>query len=518
MVLAGELAKHLTKALPAPVLSIDIFWVSRDDVAITADIVTALQTEHCLQGAAFKVYKTACETAFMAVPGFVARMRATASSHVKPRATEPWGSVYEEAGELNLALSKDEVEKAFGSEYEVSGDHEEEESDGEGGTAGGGKGGKAAATRLAHWGVCAGESEAMACDKVLDHPFFKDNTEMGDGVPLYLRQKMADIHSAVLRVGDKVDVVDGKLDVVLQRLQAHTRMLSSILTQDRAVPSLMFFLPGGAGYKGRARWTLAMRPSEWLQQEVRVFFVDPVSMEWDEKSGLTLIFTKEWVMDAMPYIKVGLVALKIAAAAGRLAGFPIPDFVDNIGQIVDEQEGALGMLVESLGAAAAAELKAIEAVISAVSDGTAEVAPDVTAAARGPLKQSCAADGLCEWVLPKHAEQFKLLGGKMLGMQSAQQVPDPGAVLRTVQEVHEAYEAQLAAELKEHEQILAGLAAGGGSSSSRAARSRAPAAAAAGEEEEEVEQPGGCGLMCVPSNRQPRSKRVAPAPPAAPRK
>jgi hypothetical protein len=168
--------------------------------------------------------------------------------------------------------------------------------------------------------------------------------------------------------------------------QAQTRMLSGILTEERDVPSLLCFVPGGAGAKGRSWWTPATRPGEWLQQEVRVFFVDPVSLEWDAKSGFSLMFTKEWVSDALPYIKVGLTALKIAAAAGRLAGFPIPDFVGSIGQMLDEQLGALGTLTDGLDAAAAAGLKAVDAVTSAACDGGGGAAPDVSAA-RAPLQK-----------------------------------------------------------------------------------------------------------------------------------
>lgn len=41
-------------------------------------------------------------------------------------------------------------------------------------------------------------------------------------------------------------------------------------------------------------------------------------------------------------MQVGLTALKIASAAGRLAGFPIPDIAGNIGQMLEEQIGAMG--------------------------------------------------------------------------------------------------------------------------------------------------------------------------------
>ncbi|KAG1659047.1 hypothetical protein FOA52_010887 [Chlamydomonas sp. UWO 241] len=116
-------------------------------------------------------------------------------------------------------------------------------------------------------------------------------------------------------------------------------------------------------------------------------------------------------------------------------------------------------LTNGLGEAAAAGLKAVEAVASAAADGGAAVDASDVSAARGPLQKSCAAvkllldakhpgwhlrsgleqvacksDGLCEWVLPKYAEEF---GGDMLGVQSKSQAPDPGAAQRAVQEASE---------------------------------------------------------------------------------
>ncbi|KAG1668507.1 hypothetical protein FOA52_012101 [Chlamydomonas sp. UWO 241] len=331
------------------------------------------------------------------------------------------------------------------------------------------------------------------------------------------------------------------------------RMLSSILTKDREVPSLLCFVPGVA--KGRSWWNGATRPGEWLHQEVRVYFVCAVSMEWDEASGFTLMFTKEWVMDALPYLKVGIIALKIAAAAGRLAGFPIPDFVGSIGQLLEEQLGVLGTLTDGLDEAAAAGLKAVEDVASAATDGGAGADPSDVSAARGPLHKSCAAvkllldakhpnwhlrsglepvtcvrDGLCEWVLPKYADEFRQRGEEMLGAQSKEQAADPGAVQRAVQEVRKAYKARLAAaELAERgarereQQLLARLEAGTGSSS-RLGNTTADSLTTVQQQqqktqaEEQEGQPSGCGLLFGIGDRRPRSIRVAPTPQASSRK
>ncbi|KAG1648859.1 hypothetical protein FOA52_009484, partial [Chlamydomonas sp. UWO 241] len=81
---------------------------------------------------------------------------------------------------------------------------------------------------------------------------------------------------------------------------AQARMLCGLLTKDRIVPSLLCFVPANKGGGFFNKW---IRPSGWLFQEVYVYFVDPISMEWDEKSGLLLKITKEWVVKVMPYIK-----------------------------------------------------------------------------------------------------------------------------------------------------------------------------------------------------------------------
>jgi hypothetical protein len=88
---------------------------------------------------------------------------------------------------------------------------------------------------------------------------------------------------------------------------------------------------------------------------VRLFFVDPYTYtvaktrpnSKGDGEGFELTFPKEWVVKAMPYIKLGLTALKVAAAAGKLAGFPIPALGSKMaGKWIDSQLSALGRLKE----------------------------------------------------------------------------------------------------------------------------------------------------------------------------
>ncbi|KAG1674224.1 hypothetical protein FOA52_013844 [Chlamydomonas sp. UWO 241] len=235
------------------------------------------------------------------------------------------------------------------------------------------------AARLAHWA----EWEGIEAVGVMEHDFFRSpNTDMRK-----LRQGIDSIYTVVMDA-------NAKLDLVLQGMQAQTRMRSSILTGDREVPSLLCFVPAEADNRG---W---MNPSEWLHT-------------------------------------AGLIVLKIASAAGRIAGFPIPDFAGGMDQVLADQFDAME--------------KRINATMGAIDDAisTGRMSDDVRAATAKQLRWSCkkvkalllrsghvnwenettlrpvlSRDGSCEWVLPKHAAEFEARGRALLGAHSKQQQPD----------------------------------------------------------------------------------------------
>ena len=62
--------------------------------------------------------------------------------------------------------------------------------------------------------------------------------------------------------------------------------------------------------------------------------------------GFEVVFPKEWVAKALPYVKVGLTVLKVAAIAGKLSGIPIPDVTASASDWVDAQLAMLSDLKE----------------------------------------------------------------------------------------------------------------------------------------------------------------------------
>ena len=68
--------------------------------------------------------------------------------------------------------------------------------------------------------------------------------------------------------------------------------------------------------------------ADMLRTVMQVFFIDPIHFSLantNDGNGFEIVFPKDWVAKALPYVKVGLTVLKVAAVAGKLAGLPIPD-------------------------------------------------------------------------------------------------------------------------------------------------------------------------------------------------
>eukprot|EP00900_Chrysochromulina_parva_P008195 jgi/Chrpa1/17377/Chrysochromulina_OHIO_Genome00021637-RA len=131
----------------------------------------------------------------------------------------------------------------------------------------------------------------------------------------------------------------------IELLPAQSTMLTTLLLGTRAAPKLVLFLPvPHATGKGKGKGK-ALSPNDWLNHRVRIFFVDPLTYtvakthpnREGEAEGFELTLPREWVVKAMPYVKLGLTVLKVAAAAGKLTGFPIPD----LRSMIDSQLSAL---------------------------------------------------------------------------------------------------------------------------------------------------------------------------------
>ena len=189
----------------------------------------------------------------------------------------------------------------------------------------------------------------MGFQDVLDHIFFQSRGP-NDATLERLSAQIETSHSLL-------QSMDGKLDEVLKGLSAHFNMLSTLLHgAEKIAPRLICFLPIEAlsppedTDRKRLKWYQnALRPKNWLNTSVLVFFVEPIGFRLaptnpNDKGvaqGFEIKFQNEWVTKMMPYVKLGLATLKIAAHAGRLTGFPVPDVAGVVGGWIDEQLGML---------------------------------------------------------------------------------------------------------------------------------------------------------------------------------
>ena len=180
---------------------------------------------------------------------------------------------------------------------------------------------------------------------VLEEPFFQGQSL--DGATLQqLNERMTEQHQLLKKM-------DGKLDQVLAKLSANFKLLSTLLKGVGSVaPKLICFLPVSAVRHGKDKqrwWEKALSPKDWLNQRVLAFFFDPIQLKLADTNpdgngkgqGFEITFPKAWVVKAMPYVKLGLAVLKVAAIAGRLSGFPVPDIAGVIGGWMGEQLEAL---------------------------------------------------------------------------------------------------------------------------------------------------------------------------------
>ena len=156
----------------------------------------------------------------------------------------------------------------------------------------------------------------------------------------------------------------------------------------------------------------------------------------------------------MPYIKLGLTVLKVAAAAGKLTGFPIPDLGSMAGEWIDSQLSALDGFKEEaitkMGAMTKDEATAREllgAVDAKCQELLGEKVQELKLVDGEPLekklmgclemsakeldallsekyhdwKGQCGLElavhtpsGACEWVLPEYTKHFEANGMRMV--------------------------------------------------------------------------------------------------------
>ena len=167
----------------------------------------------------------------------------------------------------------------------------------------------------------------------------------------FFNQSNPDMQAELEKQTELIKQVSSKVDQVLNQLKAQFEVLSTLLHGvDKLAPKLICFLPVDAiGNKDWLSKVNSLNPRSWLNKSVRIFFFDPIRLTLaptNNGEGFVLTYPKEWVIKAMPYIKLGLTALKVAYIAGRLAGFPVPDVANVVGDWIDSQLGELSGLAD----------------------------------------------------------------------------------------------------------------------------------------------------------------------------
>jgi len=182
-----------------------------------------------------------------------------------------------------------------------------------------------------------------------EHSFFNfkpDDTKM--------QGKMDEIKEGISKVREEQEKqnkmllrIDLKIDQVLHQLSVQLKVLSTVLSgvaPKFLAPRLICFLPADAfGNTSDQKWLAKIKsfqPRNLFNETVRVFFFDPIRLTLAPTNGgegFELTYPKEWVVKAMPYVKLGLITLKVAYIAGRLAGFPVPDVASVVGKWIDGQ-------------------------------------------------------------------------------------------------------------------------------------------------------------------------------------
>ena len=323
--------------------------------------------------------------------------------------------------------------------------------------------------RLKHW------EEGVEMRSVLGHPFFfspssMDDTQKADLAKLTkkvsdVRKNQDHIISQNYRMISQQDHMISQLDNIQESLSSQTRMLATLLKGDHDLPSLVCFLPAvsdSGTSNAMGWWHRGCRPADLFGTEVMLFFVDPITLT-RAGPGFCLRFTKDWVVKAMPYLKVGLTTLKLAAFAGRLAGFPVPTLMgdwlgDQLDALAELRDDAVAELCNITGAdrevaqegmdaidsRAAAAMSSVVADVAAAATSTA-VAPEASSTGKpielaakelrsllnekhpdwqdntGLVPAVCEKEGWHEWVLPEHKAEFEVRGSAMLSSMTSEQ-------------------------------------------------------------------------------------------------
>ena len=120
-------------------------------------------------------------------------------------------------------------------------------------------------------------------------------------------------------------------------------MLASL--SDGTIPKFVVLEP-------QAKKTGWFKPSSWFNDQITVYFLDPITFQKPPKNaGIVIKQQKKevalWLNKAKPYLQISLTVLKGCAIASKLAGVPVDGFVGSIVDFVDRQLEAVGSLADA---------------------------------------------------------------------------------------------------------------------------------------------------------------------------
>ena len=121
------------------------------------------------------------------------------------------------------------------------------------------------------------------------------------------------------RVVERVeDKVDRGFSAMQAALGAHASMLGALLQGEDDCPRSIMIVPKPPADSRLRRARSWLKPKNWINQEVILFFVCPLTKR-AVGEGFVLRMPKDWVTRYGPAIRVGLTLLKIAFAVGHVA-------------------------------------------------------------------------------------------------------------------------------------------------------------------------------------------------------
>ena len=289
---------------------------------------------------------------------------------------------------------------------------------------------------------------------VQEHFFFSGTSDRSkiDKVSSALQKEQA----VLKQEQDRFEEVQKSKDLARSRISKQVVTLSHLMQGlGGSLPMLIFFVPSAAirdSSEATASLSkLVTHPSRWFDQDMTIFFVDPVSLTiapTNESQGFKLRLSKENLVAALPYLKLSLTLLKVSAVAGCLGGIPSPEISSWAGDYVTAQIEALayfeGDAVTSGGTEETNRLFELigehcKSVLCNMSGDAQHVDPQLCQGLENALKESgavlsglldaayprwveqsglsviTASDGCIEWVSPEYAGAFRQIGAKCLG-------------------------------------------------------------------------------------------------------